>query len=92
MTNSNPAKLGNHAVTAVATPSIISEIIASTCSRIKMITAITPTARNPGISRTVCSKPMSAPSKFAASMTKLFSSALHALNAMGMVMPSRTRA
>ena len=50
-----------------------------------MMIAITPTARNPGISRTVCSNPISAPSKSATSMTKLFSSALQALNAIGMV-------
>jgi hypothetical protein len=41
-------------------------------------------AKNPGISRTVCSQPISAPSKPAISMTKLFRSADHVAKAIGM--------
>lgn len=48
-----------------------------------MMIAITPTARKPGISRTVCSSPMSEPSKSATSMTKLFSNADQVLKAIG---------
>jgi len=48
-----------------------------------MIRKMTPTARKPGISRTVCSHPISTPVKPAASMTKLFRSADHVAKAMG---------
>ena len=48
-----------------------------------MIRAITPIAKNPGISRTECSQPMSAPSNFATSITKLFNSADHVAKATG---------
>ena len=48
-----------------------------------MMMAMTPIARNPGISRTVCSQPISTPVNPAASMTKLFSRADQVLNAMG---------
>ena len=68
---------GNQAVKAVAAPKSTRDTRASTCSRTKMMIAMTPTATKPGISRTVCSKPMSAPSNCAASMTKLLSSADH---------------
>ena len=52
---------------------------------------ITPMARKPGISRTVCSQPMSWPSKFATSMTKLFSSADQVAKATGMAAAIRNR-
>ncbi len=48
-----------------------------------MMIAITPMARNPGISRTVCSQPISAPSNCATSITKLLSSADHVAKAIG---------
>ena len=41
-------------------------------------------ARKPGISLTVCSQPMPTPSKFAASTTKLLSSADHVAKDSGM--------
>jgi hypothetical protein len=75
--------LGNCAVSAVATPSITKATSPSTCSRNIISNTITPTARNPGISRTVCSQPMSEPSKSATSMTKLFNNADHVENAIG---------
>ena len=46
--------------------------------------AMTPMAAKPGISRTVCNQPMSEPSKEAASMTKLFSSAFQVAKLSGM--------
>ena len=78
-----PAIDGNQAVTAVATPRRISDTIPSTCSRTKMMIAITPMARKPGISRTVCSQPLSDPSKWPTSMMKLFRSADHVAKAIG---------
>jgi len=54
-----------------------------------MIRKITPTARKPGISRTVCSQPISTPVKPAASMTKLFSKAAHVAKAMGIAKAMR---
>ena len=78
-----PLSDGNQAVTAVATPSIISEISPKTCSLMKMMIAMTPTARKPGISRIVCSQPISTPVNPARSMTKLFRSADHVANARG---------
>ena len=51
---------------------------------------ITRTARNPGISLTLCSQPISTPEKPDTSMTKLFSKATHVENAMGMAMASKT--
>ena len=75
---------GNHAVSAVATPSSTNDTSPRTCSRTKRMIAITPTARKPGISRTVCNNPMSEPSNAATSITKLFNSADHVLNAIGM--------
>jgi hypothetical protein len=44
---------------------------------------ITPTAKKPGTSLTVCNKPMSEPSKSATWTTKLFSNADQTLNAIG---------
>ena len=79
-----PAIEGNHAVIAVAAPSRINATMPSTCSGMTKIDAITPTARKPGISRTVCSQPMSEPSNWATSMTKLFNNADHVANASGM--------
>src|SRR6056297_290725 len=70
-----PPRLGNCAVSAVATPSSKSDTSPSTCSCRNMMSAITPMAKKPGISRTVCSQPISEPSKSATSMTKLFRSA-----------------
>ena len=83
-----PPSEGNCAVNAVATPRRISATMPSTCSRITMIRAITPTARKPGISRTVCSQPISAPSKPATSMTKLFSRADQVAKATGIAAAS----
>ena len=57
----------------------------------KMMIAITPTAKNPGISRIACNSPISAPSKPATSMTKLFSRADHVENAIGMAIAIRKR-
>ena len=51
--------------TAVAIPSVKREIKASVCSRNINKSKITPTAKKPGISLTVCNKPMSEPSKSA---------------------------
>src|SRR6056300_2069719 len=81
---------GNHAVTAVAAPNNTSATMPSTCSRINIISAITPIARNPGISRTVCSQPMSDPSNWPTSITKLFSRADQTENAKGMAMAIAT--
>ncbi len=80
-----PPSDGKEAVSAVATPSMTRETTASTCSRMKTMTRITPTARKPGISRMVCSRPMSAPSNAAISTTKLLSSADHVAKATGMM-------
>ena len=71
-------------MTAVATPSRTSDTNPNTCSRTKIMIAITPTAKKPGVSRTVCSNPMSEPSKLATSITKLFNKADHVLKAIGM--------
>ena len=79
-----PPNCGNQPVTDVATPSKISEKSPRTCSRTKIMIAITPTAKKPGISRTECNKPISPPSKLAISTTKLLSNALHVANAIGM--------
>jgi len=49
----SPPKVGNHAVTATANPSIINETIAKICSRITHRTTITATAKKPGISLTL---------------------------------------
>ncbi len=73
----------------MAAPSRVSDTNPSTCSRTNSKIAMTPIARKPGISRTVCSKPMSDPSKSATSITKLFSSADHVLKAMGMASAMR---
>jgi len=86
---SRPVKAGKSAVTAVASPSIRSEMIPSTCSRINRITKITPMAMKPGISRTEWSQPMSEPSNCATSMTKLFKSADHVEKASGIAMAIR---
>ena len=67
----------------MAAPSSASAIMPRTCSRMNMIKAITPTARKPGISRTLCSKPISAPSNCATSITKLFNSAAQVAKAIG---------
>jgi hypothetical protein len=91
VTNRIPPKLGNHAVIAVAAPSIRSETSASTCSRTKMMTAMTPTARNPGISRTVWSQPISTPVKSAASITQLLISADHVAKDRGIAAAIRNR-
>ena len=79
-----PAIEGNCAVSAVAIPRSASETSASTCSCMKTMIAMTPTARKPGISRTMCSAPMSAPSNAATSTTKLLSSADQVAKATGM--------
>ena len=84
-----PPRDGYHAVTAVAAPSSSSAIRPRTCSRMNMINAITPTARNPGISRTECSRPISLPVKSATSITKLFSSADHVAKATGIAIDIR---
>jgi len=89
VTSSIPPKDGNHAVTAVDSPKSSSDPNPSTCSRRTMISRITPMARKPGISRTVCSQPISTPVKPAASMTKLLSSADHVAKAMGMAKAMR---
>ena len=86
-----PVICGNCAVSAVATPSMISDNRPSTCSRITMMTTMTPTARNPGTSRTACSSPISAPSNRAASTTKLFSNANQTEKAIGMAKAMRKR-
>ena len=78
-----PVNCGNCAVSAVAAPSRIKETSPSTCSRTKMMMAMTPMARNPGISRTECSNPLSAPSKPAISIRKLLSSAYQVTKAIG---------
>ena len=78
-----PAKLGNQAVTAVAAPKSRSEITASVCSRMKMMIAMTPMAKKPGISRTVWSQPISTPVNPASSTTKLFKSADQVAKANG---------
>jgi hypothetical protein len=71
---------------AVAMPSIAREINPSVCSLITIISKITPTAKNPGTSLTVCNKPMSEPSKSATWTTKLFNNADQTLNAIGIAM------
>ena len=79
-----PAEVGNQAVTAVATPSSSKRDQRQHLFAHHQDDAITPTARKPGISRTVCSQPISTPVKPAASMTKLFSSADQVAKAIGM--------
>ena len=79
-----PVKLGNHAVIAVAAPKSASISKANTCSRRANRIRITTTANSPGISRTVCSQPISLPVKEATSMTKLFNSADQVAKLSGM--------
>src|SRR6056297_480907 len=86
-----PPNVGNCAVSAVATPNSKSDTSPSTCSCMNMISAITPTAKNPGISRTVCSQPISEPSNAATSMTKLLSSADHVAKATGIAAAIRNK-
>jgi len=87
----SPSKVGNQAVTAVAAPRATRETIPKICSRMKMMIAITPTARNPGISRMEWSQPISAPVKPAASITKLFKSADHVAKDSGMAIAISTK-
>ena len=70
-----PDKEGNHAVTAVATPSNKRATSPRICSCINMMIAITPTEKKPGISRTVCNHPISTQSNRTTSITKLLSRA-----------------
>ena len=89
MVRSRPEKVGNHAVTAEASPSSASATTASRCSRNTSSSAMTPTASNPGISRTVCSQPISLPVNPATSMTKLLSKADHVAKLSGIAAARR---
>ena len=73
---SNPLIEGKYAVTAVANPKATSDRIAKFISLKNSNKAITPTARNPGISLTPCNQPIFTPSNSATSITKLFNNAI----------------
>ena len=68
---------------AVAIPEYARETSPSVCSFMTIISKITPIAKKPGTSLTVCNKPMSEPSKSATWTTKLFNKADQTLNAIG---------
>ena len=78
-----PVSEGNKPVIAVPIVSIASDTNMKRCSRMKASTNTTVKAKKPGISRTLCSKPISAPSKFAFSITKLFNRAIQLEKAIG---------